>query len=80
MSEKIGAFDAKAKLSQLLRNVEHGRSYTITVRGRPVADLVPHEPASRKDRETSVESMRSISKIQGVSDRLLEEMIAEGRK
>lgn len=28
----------------MLRRVEAGESVVITVRGRPVADLVPHEP------------------------------------
>jgi prevent-host-death family protein len=40
MYTEIGSFDAKAKLSELLREVERGRRYTITLRGRPVADLV----------------------------------------
>lgn len=43
---EIGAFEAKSKLSQLLQQVKHGQSYTITVRGRPVADLVPSEYSS----------------------------------
>jgi len=38
----IGAFEAKAQLSRLLRAVEAGEQFTITVRGRPVADLVSH--------------------------------------
>jgi len=38
----IGAFEAKAQLSRLLRAVENGEQFTITVRGKPVADLVPH--------------------------------------
>lgn len=29
----IGAFDAKAKLSELLQEVKQGKSYTITLRG-----------------------------------------------
>ena len=42
MDSCIGAFEAKAQLSRLLRAVENGEQFTITVRGKPVADLVPH--------------------------------------
>ncbi len=42
MDASIGAFEAKAQLSRLLRAVEQGERFTITVRGKPVADLVPH--------------------------------------
>jgi len=31
MLQEVGAFDAKAKLSELLRAVGQGQSYTITV-------------------------------------------------
>lgn len=37
----VGVREAKAKLSQLLKDVERGREWTITARGRPVARLVP---------------------------------------
>ncbi|MFN7871064.1 MAG: type II toxin-antitoxin system Phd/YefM family antitoxin, partial [Cyanobacteriota bacterium] len=46
MDASIGAFEAKAQLSRLLRAVEQGERFTITVRGKPVADLVPHRSGS----------------------------------
>ena len=46
MDSCIGAFEAKAQLSRLLRAVENGEQFTITVRGKPIADLVPHIGAS----------------------------------
>jgi len=42
MDASIGAFEAKAQLSRLLRAVEQGQRFTISVRGKPVADLIPH--------------------------------------
>lgn len=42
MDSCIGAFEAKVQLSQLLRALENGEQFTITVRGQPIADLVPH--------------------------------------
>jgi prevent-host-death family protein len=36
-SEYIGAFDAKTHFSQLLREVEKGKEFHVTLRGKPVA-------------------------------------------
>ena len=36
-----GVRDAKARLSQLLDEVQQGHEWTITDRGRPIARLVP---------------------------------------
>jgi prevent-host-death family protein len=80
MYTQIGSFDAKAKLSELLRQVKHGQRYTITLRGHPVADLVPSESAVCENANAAVERMRSIRKILGVSKKMLAEWIAEGRK
>jgi prevent-host-death family protein len=37
----VGVRDAKAQFSRLLVDVENGGEWTITLRGRPVARLVP---------------------------------------
>ena len=41
MLKQIGSYDAKTKLPEILRRVEAGESFTITNRGKPVADVVP---------------------------------------
>lgn len=38
---QVGLFEAKTKLSSLLRRVKRGESFTITVRNEPVAELRP---------------------------------------
>lgn len=45
-TDEIGAFEAKTRFAELLRDVEAGRSYTITRKGRPVARLMPLGTAS----------------------------------
>lgn len=40
---KIGAFAAKTELSKLLRQTRAGKSFIITQRGTPVAELRPIE-------------------------------------
>jgi prevent-host-death family protein len=47
MSEDTySTYEAKARLSELLRKVRSGRSVTITYHGEPVAELRPIEPAA----------------------------------
>jgi len=38
---RIGAFEAKNKLSGLLKRVEQGETIEITRRGKPIAELRP---------------------------------------
>lgn len=80
MRTEIGAFDAKAKLSELLRLVEQGRHFIITVRGHPVAELVPYGHGKKKAADAAIESMRRMPKVRGVTPAQVAEWIAEGRK
>ncbi|MEO6920147.1 MAG: type II toxin-antitoxin system prevent-host-death family antitoxin [Collimonas sp.] len=80
MFQEIGAFDAKAKLSELLRAVGLGQRYTITVRGKPVADLVPSETSVQHDVHAAVAAMRAFNKVEGLTAADIGEMVAEGRR
>lgn len=81
MFKEIGSFNAKARLSELLQEVKRGQRFTITLRGRPVADLVPSgSAAAPADIRIAVENMRNIHKISGVSLETIKEWITEGRK
>lgn len=80
MYTEVGVFDAKAKLSEILQQVKAGRCYTITLRGYPVADLVPSKSAAQQDVHTAIEIMRSIHKVQGISAETVAEWMVEGRE
>lgn len=82
MYTEIGSFNAKAKLSELLQKVKHGQRYTITLRGHPIADLVPSKGVTLhgKDVRTAIELMRNIQKVKGISEETLAEWITEGRR
>lgn len=80
MYKEIAAFDAKAKLSELLREVRDGQRYTITVRGEPVADLVPFGSAILGSSQAAIDAMRSFRKIEGVTGQQVLDWIAEGRR
>jgi prevent-host-death family protein len=44
MPDEYSLYDAKAKLSALIRQVREGSSFIITVHGQPVAELRPITP------------------------------------
>ncbi len=46
---KIGTFEAKTRLSELLERVAKGERIMITNRGKPVAMLVPPEFDTQRD-------------------------------
>jgi prevent-host-death family protein len=50
---EIGAFEAKTHLSELLEKVRHGRTFFITKRGHPVAELRPVSIPGRRPRFAS---------------------------
>ena len=57
-SIQVGAFQAKTRLPELLREVERGKSFVILRRGRTVARLVP-----ASDRPDSADFKRLLDKF-----------------
>jgi len=80
MSVEIGSFEAKTKLPELLRGVQEGAHYTITLRGKPVAELVPVGRSAAAAYAQAVERMQTFRRVKGVSHQDLAEWIAEGRR
>lgn len=75
---QIGAFEAKTRLSELLRKVEQGERFTITHRGRPIAELAPPPHASQGMDEVLNRLMNP--PIKGIPGDKVFEWIREGRK
>lgn len=48
MSETIRQSQMRNNNAEIMRRVADGESFTVTVRGRPVADLVPHLHVGRR--------------------------------
>ncbi len=80
MFVEVGSYDAKTKLPELLRKVEQGERFTITQRGRPIADLVPSADNARHSSEEAVAAMRAIKRVTGVAPDELAQWIEEGRR
>jgi len=60
--DTVGAYEAKSKLSELLDQVESGRTITITRRSQKIAKLVPVED--------SVVDRTVFSRIRAMRERL----------
>jgi antitoxin (DNA-binding transcriptional repressor) of toxin-antitoxin stability system len=80
MNIEIGSYEAKTKLPELLRGIQAGNCYTITLRGEPIADLVPAGSSKSNDAVLAVEQMRNLmlsaKPVKGVDVKAL---IDEGR-
>lgn len=77
---KVGSYEARTHLSELLDEVAKGERVAITKHGHPVAMLVPFEKEGTPDRREFIKAMtefRKGRKLQGITIRGL---IAEGRR
>lgn len=78
MNTEIGAYEAKTRLAELLRRAELGERFTVTNRGKPVAELVPRE--SSQDGQVSVVIGNILKNIKRTAtDAELQAMKATGR-
>lgn len=81
MPTEIGSFEAKTRFSEILRKVDEGEQFTVTLRGRPVADIVPTRSGpSKAEVARAVENLRNFPKVQGISGDEVLEWVREGRK
>lgn len=80
---EIGAYEAKTRLPELLREVRAGRSFTITNRGQAIADLVPSAAARAVDSAAAIDRFRSFLRAHPVTSRNranVRALIEEGRE
>ena len=59
MNTEIGAYEAKTRLPELLREVRAGRRFTITNRGQAVAGLVPSVSGTSVDAAAAIDRFRA---------------------
>lgn len=80
MNIEIGSYEAKTKLPELLRGIQAGNRYTITLRGEAVADLVPAEHNKNADAVAAVAEMQAFMQAAvPVADLDLKALIEDGR-
>ncbi len=79
MKIEIGSTDAKTKLPELLRQVKAGKSFTITNRGKAIADLVPSAGAKAKDKVAAAKKLKVFMLANPVRGLNIEALIDERR-
>ncbi|VAW78414.1 hypothetical protein MNBD_GAMMA12-614 [hydrothermal vent metagenome] len=79
MLNEIGSYDAKTKLPEILRKVEGGQAFTITNRGKPIADLIPSKANDHARTEAAINNILKAKKHK-ISDESLAELKESGRK
>ena len=80
---EVGLFEAKTRLSELVRQVKTGESFIITQRGEPAAELTPIRNNGRRSPRRIAEAIRRLRetpKIEGVSHEEIRSWIEEGRE
>ena len=78
--ERIGIYDARAKLSELIERVQAGEEVVLTRHGEPVARLVPAKPRQRRSKADAVARIRALSKKLDIQDVDVRELIEGGRR
>jgi prevent-host-death family protein len=81
MKVEIGAYEAKTKLPELLRQVQAGRRFTITHRGKAIADLIPSESQAPKEAAVAIDKFLAFMQTHPVSARIdIKALIEDGRE
>ena len=77
----IGIFEAKTRLSELLRRAQEGESFRITQRGVPVAELIPIGSSARMSSQEAAAKLRAFMKKQPAIKNLdTKALVEKGRK
>ncbi|MBS0367519.1 MAG: type II toxin-antitoxin system prevent-host-death family antitoxin [Proteobacteria bacterium] len=81
MKVEIGAYEAKTRLPELLRQVQAGKQFTITNRGKAIADLIPSRAHAPKDPAAAIDKFLAFMKANPVRVRVdIKALIEEGRE
>jgi prevent-host-death family protein len=79
-TETVSAFTAKTHLSGLLKEVQKGNLYIVTLRGKPIAKIIPYNDDIKEDSiEVALQNLNTVrQKTKGKV--AIRSMINEGRK
>jgi prevent-host-death family protein len=81
MKAHIGIYEAKTRLAELLRQVAQGKRFTITNRGKAVAELGPPAPPKQPDAKGAIDAFETFRKANPVRQRVdIRALIEEGRE
>ena len=76
----VGTYEAKKRLSELLRRASEGETITITKHGVPLAKIEPIATRKRKDRRKIIDRIKEFRKGRTTGGMSIKEMMHEGHK
>jgi len=80
-NNRVGAYQAKTHLSELLEKVEAGEEITITKHGAPIAKLVPiKKEASAEERVAAIQRIQILGRGLSLGGLKIKELVSEGRR
>jgi len=77
---RVGAYEAKTRLSQLIDQVVKGEEIIITKYGVPVAALVPVACPRQKDPQAAIAALKDFRRRRRLAGLSIREMVEEGRQ
>jgi prevent-host-death family protein len=78
--ERIGIYDARAKLSELIERVQSGEEIILTRHGEPVARLVPERRRRKGSGAATVARIRRLASKLDIRDVDVRKLIEDGRR
>ena len=76
----VGVYEAKSRLSELIKRVRRGAEVVLTHYGEPVAKIIPIKPAQQEDRQALIREIRALRRHLNIRTRIpLRKLIDEGR-
>ena len=78
--ERIGIYDARSKLSELIERVQSGEEVVLTRHGEPVARLVPEKRRRKGSGAATVARIRALARRLNIRDVDVRKLIEEGRR
>lgn len=76
----IGAYEAKAHLSEILKKVSKGERYLVTKHGTAIAQILPANTSSKIAVEEAIKQIKEIRKNNKLGGLSIRELREEGRK
>ena len=78
--ERVGIYDAKARLSEIIGRVEAGSEVLITRRGKAVARIVPVKTPGTDKRTAAAKRIRALRDKWAIGRVDIRKLINEGRR
>lgn len=77
---RVGAYEAKTRLSQLLEQVARGEEIIITKHGVPVAALIPVAGSRQPDPQVTIAAIKVFRRGRLLAGLSIRQLVEEGRQ